>query len=143
MPSIKLASLIRAVIIANSNNIGAYAIGTYILGFKELPADLIKKWIENFAYTKELFKKLTNGIHALPINSYKAAIFSPLDGFGGFGVEQDGVILVTNSLQAYLVLIGYFDSTSHKPVSDFNGHAACEVMVVIMRVETLDYSFLY
>jgi len=111
---LKLTSLVRAVIIANSNNIGACSIGTYILGFKELPPDLSKKWIRDFKYTEELFEKFIQGIYALPIGDYKAALFAPLDGFDRFRVESDGIMLIVNSLQAYLTLVGYFGSTGHR-----------------------------
>ncbi|RLG87691.1 MAG: hypothetical protein DRO15_04485 [Thermoprotei archaeon] len=131
--AIKLASSLRAIIIANSSNIDACVIGTYVLGFKELPQDLAKRWIEAFGYTEELFKKLIESIHALPLNSYRAAVFAPIDRFNRLGVEPDGVILIVNSLQAYLALIGYFDSTGHKPSSDFNGHAVCEIIATIMK----------
>ncbi len=131
--AMKLAAHCRQVVIATPDNIDECVVGSYVLGLKEPPEDLGRRWVEGFAYTPERFMELVKGIHALPMGEYSAFVLAPLKSFDRFGVAPDGVLLIVNSMQAYLLLLGYFDSTGRKVVSDFNGHAACEVLAAVIK----------
>ncbi len=109
-------------------NIDACVVGSYVMGFELPPKDLKERWIKGFAYTGERFDQLSEKIEAMPQNKYQAAVFAPLREFEDLEMEPDSVILLVNSCQSYLALMGYFDATGEKPESNFNGHAACEVI---------------
>ncbi len=130
---LKLAGIYNMVLGVNSENADGCVVGNYVLGFALPPEDLSERWIKVFKYTPEIFKKLVEGIHAMPQGKYEAAIFAPLKAFKVLGLEPDGVILIANSTQAYLLIGGYFDATGNKTSSDFNGHASCEIVTMVME----------
>lgn len=114
-------------------NIDACVVGSFILGFGMPPKDIKKRWVEGWAYTDELFDKLVKNIETMPQGEYEAAIFGPLKDFNKFNLVPDVVILITNSVQVYLLLVGLFDATGKKTVSAFNGHAACEIIASVAQ----------
>ena len=114
-------------------NIDSCVVGSYVLGFGVPPKDIKDRWIEGFGYSDKRFQQLVENIEAVPQGKYEAAIFGPIAEFKKLGVVPDGVILIVNSTQAYLLLVGYFDATGEKTVSAFNGHAACEIVASIMK----------
>jgi len=128
--ALKLASYGREITV-DAEGIDACVIGSYVLGFKELPEDLSKRWVEWNSFSYEVFKKMIHGIHSLPMGEYKYVTFAPLKNFKLMNEEPEGVVIIVNSAQAYLLIAGYFDSTGNKPTSDFNGHAACEVVAAV------------
>ncbi len=109
-------------------NIDACVVGSHVMGFEMPPENLKDRWIKGFGYTEKRFDELSEKIEAMPQNKYQAAVFGPLREFKNLEMEPDSVILLLNSCQSYLALMGYFDATGEKPESSFNGHAACEVI---------------
>ncbi len=110
------------------DNVDACVFGTRILGLRELPLDLEKRWVDLYGYTPDLFRKLVESAYSVELGRYRAAVIAPLRFFEVKNLEPDAVVTIVNSAQAYLLLAGFFDATGRKPWSDFNGHAACEVL---------------
>lgn len=125
---LKFASVYERTIGVQGEDVDACVLGSYVLGFQELPRDLMGRWIERRNFTSNRFEKFVKNIHTLPMGGYKAALFSRLGTFEARGIDPDMVFIPVNSTQAYLLLSGYFDSTGDKISSDFNGHAACEII---------------
>lgn len=126
---IKQVAIYGKIIAVHEENVDACVFGTYILGFKSLPEDLAKRWIEYRDFTEEIFKKLLEGMHTFEMYKYKSALFAPLRYFKTRQIDPDGVVLIANSTQVYMILAGFFATTGVKPISDFNGYVACEVIV--------------
>jgi uncharacterized protein (DUF169 family) len=124
----KLASIYGRTVGITADNVDACVIGTWILGFRELPEGYAKRWVVLRRITEEVANKLFEQIHRLPMGKYRSGVIAPLKKFDELKVDPDVVVLMGNSAQVYLLLRGYFDSTGVKPKSDFNGHAACEVI---------------
>ncbi len=119
-----------------TENIDGCVVGTYVMGFAMPPEDLKDRWVKGFAYTPERFEQLSKQIEALPQNEYEAAVFAPLKEFDQLDLEPEAIILLVNSCQSYLALMGYFDATGNKPESNFNGHAACEIVAAVIKGES-------
>lgn len=130
---IKLASIYDRSVGINADNIDACVIGNYIVGFRDLPEDYQKRWITMRKMKEEVVKNLFTYMHKVPIGAYKSGIIAPLRRFKELGMDPDVVLFFGNSTHIYLLLAGYFDSTGNKPQSDFNGHAACEVVAAVIN----------
>ncbi|MEM1627736.1 MAG: DUF169 domain-containing protein [Desulfurococcaceae archaeon] len=130
---IKQVAILGKVLAVNSDNVDACVVGTYVLGFKELPGDFTERWVTERGMSETVVKQLITRIHVLEMGKYKSALFAPLRHYKRLNMDPDGVILIVNSAQAYIVLAGFFDSTGVKPQSDSNGHAACELVVPPLR----------
>ncbi|NPA96051.1 MAG: DUF169 domain-containing protein [Crenarchaeota archaeon] len=130
---LKAAALFGKPFGLTPENCDACVIGSWILGLRELPKDLRERWCELAGFTPEVFDKMISSTHALPAGSYGASVIAPLRFFSLKNIEPDAVILFVNSAQAYIMLSAYFDSTGSKPASDFNGHAACEIVAAVMK----------
>jgi len=130
---LKLSAIYGRTVGLTPSNVDACVVGSYILGFREPPPDLEKRWVELYSYSPEVFRKLVENIHRIEMGRYGAALVAPLKVFDLKNLEPDVVFLALNSTQAYLLLAGYFDATGHKPLSDFNGHAACEVVAAVVN----------
>ncbi len=115
------------------NNIDACVVGSYVMGFELPPEDLKDRWVKGFGYTSEKFDQLSDQIEAMPQDKYEAAVFGPLQVFDQLNLDPEAVILLVNSCQSYLALMGYFDATGKKPESNFNGHAACEIIAAVAQ----------
>jgi uncharacterized protein (DUF169 family) len=118
------------------DNIDSCVVGSYVLGFGQPPSDIMDRWIKGFGYTKKRFCDLVRNIEAVSQGKYESAIFGPLSEFGKLSIKPDGVILLVNSTQAYLLTVGLFDATGKKTVSSFNGHAACEIVAAVEKGKT-------
>lgn len=129
----KLAAVYEKTRGAHFGNIDSCVIGSDIMGFGTPPEDLKQRWVEGFAYTNERFDELSKQVEKMPQKKYEAAIFAPLKEFERLGQKPDAVIMFVNSSQAYLLLSGYFDATGKKIKSEFNGHAACEIIPAIVN----------
>jgi len=112
-------------------NIDSCVVGSYVLGFGLPPEDVKERWVKGFAYEPGIFDKLVENIESLPLGKYAAAIFGTLDWFDRAGQAPDGVILLVNSTQTYLLSVGFFDATGKKITTAFNGHAACEIVATV------------
>jgi len=132
----KLASIYGRVVGISADNIDACVIGTHILGFRELPENYHKKWVTLRKMPEDIAKSVIANVHALPMGKYKSGVLAPLKKYDELGFDPDAVIMMANSAQAYLLLVGFFDSTGIKPKSDFNGHAACEIIATVVKGES-------
>jgi len=128
---IKLAAIYSNVVWVRAENIDGCVIGSYVLGFRELPQNFYRKFIELRKISEDIAKKLVESIYRIQPNRYRSAVIAPLAKFKELNLDPDGALLFCNSTQAYLILVSYFDATGDKPYSSFNGHAACEFIAAI------------
>ncbi len=126
--AIKIAAVYGRTLGLTKDNVDACVVGTAVLGMKAPPPDLKERWVKGFAYDPKIFDLLVSNVYTFKPGEVAGVIMAPLKTFKMKGLEPDIVVLIVNSAQAYLALVGYFDATGKKPVSDFNGHAACEVI---------------
>lgn len=129
----KLAAIYGRAVGISADNIDACVIGNYVAGFRDLPDGYYKRWSVMRRMSEEVAKKTIEVIHHVPLGKYKSGVLAPLKRFKELGIDPDGVLLFGNSTHAYLLLVGYFDATGRKPQSDFNGHAACEVIASVLN----------
>ncbi|MEM4336960.1 MAG: DUF169 domain-containing protein [Candidatus Woesearchaeota archaeon] len=130
---LKIASLYEKTRGVYFENIDACVVGSYILGFGMPPKDIKQRWINGFDYKPAIFDKLSSKIEAMPLKKFEAAVFAPLKEFERMKIYPDAVVMFVNSCQAYLLLVGFFDATGKKIKSEFNGHAACEVISAVAK----------
>ncbi|MEM7816008.1 MAG: DUF169 domain-containing protein, partial [Candidatus Aenigmatarchaeota archaeon] len=128
---LKLAAVYEKARVVCFENADACVVGTYILGFGAPPSDLKDRWVKGFAYTPERFDELCRNIEALPQKKFEAAVFAPLREFERIKQEPDVIVMLVNSCQSYMLLVGYFDAKGKKPSFSVNGHAACEIIAAV------------
>lgn len=114
-------------------NAGGCVIGSRVLGFEEVSDKVKETWVEGFGYDEERFDELMEKTEKFPLDKYEAVVFAPLTEFEKKDMEPDAVLMVTNSSQAYLLLMGVFDKTGQKTSPKINGHAACEAIVPVVE----------
>ncbi|MEM1985341.1 MAG: DUF169 domain-containing protein [Nitrososphaeria archaeon] len=114
-------------------NVDSCVVGSYVLGLGLPPEDVKERWVRGFAYDPKIFDKLVENIESIPLGKYSAAVFGTMEWFDKVGQKPDGIILLVNSTQTYLLSVGFFDATGKKIVSAFNGHAACEIVAAIEK----------
>ncbi len=129
----KLASIYGRAVGVSADNVDACVLGTYILGFRGLPENYYKRWVSLRRMDDDIARSVIASIHTIPMSKYKSAVIAPLRKFDELKVEPEAVIMMANSAQAYLLLVSFFDSKGIKPKSDFNGHAACEVLAAVVN----------
>lgn len=108
---IKQVAVYNKPIAIHAENVDACVLGTYVLGFKQLPEDLLERWVKYRDFTPEVFEEMIRSTHVFHHGRYKSGLFAPLRYFKTLQMDPDGVILVVNSTQAYLVLASYFSAT--------------------------------
>lgn len=90
--------------------------GTHVLGFGELPEDIVSRLVQAENYNRSLFsypqyqsssaefiKHHIQNVESLPLRKYEAAVMGPLREFDNMKLEPDGVLIFANSCQIYLL----------------------------------------
>ncbi|MEM1985094.1 MAG: DUF169 domain-containing protein [Candidatus Korarchaeum sp.] len=82
---------------------------------------------------EERMKKLRDDLIRVPIGSYNAIFFAPLQFYDSISMEPDGVIFTVNSAQAMTLIWALYLATLEKPNFSFNGNATCEIVAALLQ----------
>ena len=116
------------LIAKNLDKLDKCTIGTYVLGHKELPDDLVDRWVKNVKLEEKTTHKMLGEMNCFKKQIAKYVLMGPLTTFMELSIEPNTAIFLVDSDQIHILNVSYFDITGENIVSSFNGHASCQII---------------